>query len=224
MIECKNLTKIYNRGTPKEVVAIKEADITIAEGEFVLLMGPSGSGKSTLLSLIAALTRPTSGIVKVDGEIVSKLPEDFAALYRREKIGFVFQKFHLIEDMSVFENVALPLVPQGLTLKEIEYRVQEAMERFFISHKASQRVSKLSGGEQQRVAIARSMVHNPAIILADEPTANLDSALTKQFIDILASLKEERKTIIVATHDPRFLELKFVDRVLKVHEGYVCNA
>ena len=224
MIECSNLTKIYNKATPKEVKAIQNVNCTIADGEFVLLMGPSGSGKSTLLALIAALTRPTSGKVVVDGEIVSKLPEDFAALYRRQKIAFIFQKFHLLEDLSVFENVVLPLIPQNLSQKQIERKAYEVMKRFYIDHKAHVRVGKLSGGEQQRVAIARSMVNDPGIILADEPTANLDSTLTAQFIDILRELKAQGKTIVVATHDPRFLDIKEVDRVLQVSGGHVFNA
>ena len=224
MIECINLTKIYNLGTPREIKAIENVSCTIGDGEFVLLMGPSGSGKSTLLALIAALTRPTSGRVVVDKEIVSKLSEDFAALYRRRKVAFIFQKFHLLEDLTVLENVALPLVPHIHSRQDIEKRAFEVMRRFFIEHKAYEKVGKLSGGEQQRAAIARSMVFDPPIILADEPTANLDAKLSGQFIEILTDIKREGRTVVVATHDPRFLEVDEVDRVLEVREGHVFHS
>ncbi|MRI59059.1 MAG: ABC transporter ATP-binding protein [Epsilonproteobacteria bacterium] len=224
MIECKRLTKIYNKGTPKEVVALRDVECRVGDGEFVLLMGPSGSGKSTLLALMAALTRPTSGKVVVDGEVVSKLPEDFSALFRHQKIAFIFQKFHLLDDLSVLENVALPLIPYVRSQKEIEARARRVMERFLIDHKAHQKVGKLSGGEQQRVAIARSMINDPPIILADEPTANLDARLSEQFMQILRELKRDGRTIVVATHDPRFLRVDGVDRVLNVREGHVFDA
>ena len=220
MIELQNVSKIYNYGTPKAVVALEDVNLQIEKGELVLLMGPSGSGKSTLLSLIAALTRPTKGVVKVKNRIVSKLPDHFAALYRREWIGFIFQRFNLIEELSVLENVLLPLVPTSWSIARSEERAWEAMRRFAIEHKAHTQVSKLSGGERQRVAIARSLVLDPSIILADEPTANLDSALAKQFLDLLLQLHKRGKTIVVATHDPRFESLG-VDRIFKVEEGHV---
>ena len=220
MIELRDVSKIYNYGTPKAVVALEDVNLRIDKGELVLLIGPSGSGKSTLLSLIAALTRPTKGIVKVENKIVSKLPDHFAALYRREWIGFIFQRFNLIEELSVLENVLLPLVPTPLSIARSEERAWEVMERFAIEHKAHTQVSKLSGGERQRVAIARSLVLDPPIILADEPTANLDSTLAQQFLLLLEKLHEQGKTIVVATHDPRFESLH-VDRIAKVEEGHV---
>ena len=220
MIELRDVSKIYNYGTPKAVVALEDVNLYIGKGELVLLMGPSGSGKSTLLSLIAALTRPTKGVVKVESKIVSKLPDHFAALYRREWIGFIFQRFNLIEELSVLENVLLPLVPTPLSIATSEERAWEAMRRFAIEHKAHTQVSKLSGGERQRVAIARSLVLDPPIILADEPTANLDSTLAQQFLLLLEKLHEQGKTILVATHDPRFESLH-VDRIAKVEEGHV---
>ena len=222
MIELKNVSKIYNLGTPKEVVALKEVDLSIPKGEFVLLVGPSGSGKSTLLSLIGALTRPTSGSVIVDGEYVSKLPDHFAALYRRQKIGFIFQKFNLLEELSVLENVLLPLVPTDMPYESIKKRAQEVMKRFSIEHKSATPVSRLSGGEQQRVAIARSLINDPPIVLADEPTANLDSKLVDRFFKILKELQAQGKTLVVATHDPRFERLS-PDRIYEVREGHVLN-
>ncbi|NPA03368.1 MAG: ABC transporter ATP-binding protein [Epsilonproteobacteria bacterium] len=221
MIECQKVKKVYNLGTSKEVVALEEATFYIPKGSFTLLVGPSGSGKSTLLALIGALTRPTSGKVVVDGEIVSKLPEDFASLYRREKVGFIFQKFHLLEELSVLENVVIPLIPTSSPT--IYKKAQEVLKRFSIDHKAKSKVRKLSGGEQQRVAIARSLINDPKLLLADEPTANLDKRLTLEFIEILKELKGEGKTILLATHDPRFLELDFIDKILEVKEGYVIS-
>jgi len=220
MIECVNLRKVYNLNTPKEVVALKEANFKIPKGSLTLITGASGSGKSTLLALIGALTRPTSGKVIVDGEIVSKLPQDFASLYRREKVGFIFQKFHLIEELNALENVSLPLIP---TSQKSISRAKELLTQFGLASKLSQPVGKLSGGEQQRVAIARSLINNPPLLLADEPTANLDTKLTQEFIETLAWLKKEGKTILVATHDPRFLKLDFIDKVLEVKEGYVIS-
>ncbi len=221
IIKVEGVSKYYNLGTPKEVAALGDVTLQIAKGSLVLLMGPSGSGKSTLLSLIAALTRPTSGRVVVDGQIISKLPDRFAADYRREKIGFIFQKFNLLEDLSVFENVIVPLIPTATSLGRIEKMAKNVMERFFIAHKRDMMVRKLSGGEQQRCAIARALINDPPIILADEPTANLDSALSEQFMQILGELKREGKTIVVATHDPRFAQLSIVDRIYEVREGHV---
>ncbi|BCD61685.1 putative ABC transport system ATP-binding protein [Nitratiruptor sp. YY08-26] len=221
IISLEKVSKIYNLGTAKEVVALKDVSLQIKRSSLVLLMGPSGSGKSTLLSLIAALTRPTSGKVVVDGQTISKLPDRFAAAYRREKIGFIFQKFNLLEDLTVFENVIVPLIPTPTPLKELEQMAHAVMERFAIAHKKDMVVRKLSGGEQQRCAIARALIDNPPIILADEPTANLDSALTEQFLQILGQLKQEGKTIVIATHDPRFADLEIVDEIYEVREGNV---
>ncbi len=224
MIEVKNVTKIYNYKTSKEIKALEDVNLRIEDNELVLLMGPSGSGKSTLLSLMAALTKPTFGSVIVDGENISRLPDPFAALFRRAHIGFIFQKFNLLEDLTVFDNVVLPLIPDKIEAKELEKRAQKVMEHFSISHKATQKVAKLSGGEQQRVAIARAMINDPDIVLADEPTANLDAKLTKSFLETLRTLKEEGKTIVIATHDPRFEKLEIVDRIFEVKEGHVLNA
>ncbi len=219
IIVIKNVTKIYNYQTNKEVVALKDINLDIKKGEFVILMGPSGSGKSTLLSIIATLTKPTYGSVKVKDEILSKLPDRFAALFRRAHIGFIFQKFNLIEDLSVFDNVVVPLIPSNVPSKTIEEKAKKVMKDFSIFHKKETTVRKLSGGEQQRCAIARAMINDPEIILADEPTANLDSKLTKDFIEIMKKLKKEGKTIIIATHDPRFEKLIFVDKIVYISEG-----
>ncbi len=173
-----------------------------------------------MLSLIAGLSKPTNGEVIVDEKRVSKLPDNFASLYRREHIGFIFQKYNLIPTISVKENILLPLIPQNPSEDKVQELLKEVMKRFKIDHKSDNIVKNLSGGgEQQRVAIARSQINNPKIVIADEPTANLDKELSLHFIEILKELKSTNKTIVVATHDPLFFELDFVDRVIELQNG-----
>jgi len=219
MIELKNITKIYEINKNDKVTALNNINLTIKEGELVILKGPSGSGKSTILSLIAALSKPTSGEVIVDEKRISKLPDNFASIYRRDNIGFIFQKYNLIPTLSVKNNILLPLVPSNPNENEVEEKLKKSMKRFNISHKKDILVRNLSGGEQQRVAIARSQINDPKIIIADEPTANLDEKLSKHFIEILRELKSSNKTIIVATHDPLFFNLDFSDREIEISNG-----
>jgi len=219
MIRLEEITKIYESDNHEKILALESVSLTIKEGEVVILRGASGSGKSTILSLIAGLQKPTSGVVEVDGKKISKLSDEFATLYRRENIGFVFQKYNLISNITSFENTLLPLVPQNLHMKEVQKRVQDVMQLFSIWHKKDAIVKNLSGGEQQRVAISRACVNEPKIILADEPTANLDKALSLEFIDILKELKNQNRTLIVATHDPLFFGLDFVDKEIDISNG-----
>ncbi len=221
MIELKNITKIYDLNKNDQVVALKDINLSINEGELIVLKGSSGSGKSTILSLIAALNKPTSGEVIVDKKKISKLPDNFASVYRRDNIGFIFQKYNLIADISVKENILLPLIPLNPDTDELDEKLNLVMEKFKISHKKENLVKNLSGGEQQRVAIARANVNNPKIIIADEPTANLDEKLSLHFIEILKELKTAGKTIVVATHDPLFFDLDFVDREIQVSNGTI---
>ena len=214
MIQLKNLTKTYN-----EIIALNKINLQFNEGELIVLKGASGSGKSTILSLIAGLTKPTSGEVIVDNKQISKLTDNFASLHRRENIGFIFQKYNLIANLTAKENIALPLIPNNPDEKKLEQLLDDVMEKFHISHKKNIVVKNLSGGEQQRVAIARANINNPKIIIADEPTANLDEKLSLHFIEILKTLKQSNKTIIVATHDPIFFNLDFVDRIVEIHNG-----
>ena len=223
MIKLNNTTKIYEINKNNIVTAIKNIDLTINEGELIVLKGASGSGKSTILSLIAGLSKPTSGEVIVDNKRISKLPDDFLSLYRRENIGFIFQKYNLIPTLSVQDNILVPLVPNNPDEKYIEKRLQTVMEKFNILHKKDITVKNLSGGEQQRVAISRSMINDPKIIIADEPTANLDEKLSLDFIEILKQLKQTNKTIIVATHDPLFFDLDFVDRMVDMKNGKILS-
>ena len=216
MIQLKNITKIYN-----ETIALDNINLQFNEGELIVLKGASGSGKSTILSLIAGLTKPTSGEVIVDNKQISKLTDNFASLHRRENIGFIFQKYNLIANLSVKENIAVPLIPNNPDEKEFDKLLDAVMEKFHILHKKDNIVKNLSGGEQQRVAIARANINNPKIIIADEPTANLDEKLSLHFIEILKTLKQSNKTIIVATHDPIFFNLDFVDKIVEIHNGNI---
>lgn len=219
MIELKNLTKVFEVNKNNKTTALKDLNLYIKEGELIVIKGASGSGKSTVLSLIASLSKPTNGEVIVDKQRVSKLPDNFASLYRREYIGFIFQKYNLIPTLSVQENILLPLIPQNPDENEAKELLEKVMKKFKIEHKKENIVKNLSGGEQQRVAIARSQVNNPKIIIADEPTANLDKELSLHFIEILKELKSSNKTIIVASHDPLFFELDFVDRIIELSNG-----
>jgi putative ABC transport system ATP-binding protein len=221
VIELKDILKEYEVNAQNTVTALNGINLHVKEGEVVVLRGASGSGKSTILSLIAALSKPTSGEVIVDGDRISKLPDNFASEFRRSTIGFVFQKYNLIPSLSVKENIILPLVPMNLSEKEIEEKLLRVLRMFHIEHKEHQIVKNLSGGEQQRVAIARANINNPKIILADEPTANLDEKLSLHFIQMLKELKAEGKTIVVATHDPLFFGLDFVDREIEIYQGTI---
>lgn len=221
MIELKNISKIYSVGKSDKVTALDNVSLLLNEGEVVVLKGASGSGKSTILSLIAGLSKPTSGEVLVDKKRISKLPDHFLAQFRRENLGFVFQKYNLIPDLSVFDNIILPLVPNNPKANQVHQRVDEVLEMFHISKKKNIEVKNLSGGEQQRVAIARAMINDPKIIIADEPTANLDLKLSQVFCGIIKELKDKKKTIIIATHDPIFFDLEFVDRIIEVQNGTV---
>ncbi len=215
MIEIKNVSKIYDGN----IVALQDINLRFKEGELIILKGVSGSGKSTILSLIAGLSKPTLGEITVDKKKISKLPDHFAASYRRDNIGIVFQKYNLIPTLSVTENVLLPLFPLNLPRELMKEKSSNVLQKFSIEHKANVIVKNLSGGEQQRVAIARANINDPKIILADEPTANLDEKLSLEFIEILRELKSKKRTIIIATHDPLFFDLDIVDRTVSIEHG-----
>ena len=221
MIKLRDVSKIYELNKNSSVTALADVNLDIKEGELVVLKGASGSGKSNILSIIAALSKPTSGEVLVDGKKISKLLDNFASVYRRDNIGFVFQKYNLVPSLSVRDNILLPLVPLNLEESVAQEKLNVVMKLFAIEHKESAIVKNLSGGEQQRVAIARANVNSPKIILADEPTANLDEKLSLAFIEILRELKSLGKTIVIATHDPLFFGLDFVDREIEVHNGKI---
>jgi len=215
------VTKIYNQGKHNEVIPVKEASLNIEEGSAVVLKGPSGSGKTTLLSMIGCQIRPTYGEVIVNGKPVSKLPEKFANRHKRDHIGFVFQQFHLIPDLSVLDNVMLPMLPMGLPPSNRRKRAEQLLAEFDLKHRVRFKVKDLSGGEQQRVAICRSLANGGRLILADEPTAHLDGQLTADFLQYMADLKARGYTILIASHDPAVFENPFIDRVVDIKNGAI---
>ncbi len=201
MIELHRLTRTFVVGE-SEVRALREVSLTIGDGEYLAIMGPSGSGKSTLLHLLGLLDRPTSGSFRLDGVEVATLDERERARIRREKVGFVFQFFHLVPRMTAAQNVELPLVLAGVPPADRRRRVAAALEGFGIADRADHRPDELSGGQRQRVAIARATLHRPTLLLADEPTGNLDRATGAEVIEILEHLCDAGLTLIVVTHDP----------------------
>ena len=223
MIKIKKLNKIFYENTNKEFYALKDINLNIKKSSCVVLKGVSGSGKSTLLSLIATLQKPTSGEIVVENESIAKLPDFHASNFRARKIGFIFQSFNLFNELSVKDNISLPLIPLGFSQKQIDEKVINTLKLANILHKKDELVSNLSGGEKQRCAIARALVNNCEIILCDEPTANLDYENSKNFIEILKELKELKKTIIIATHDPIFDNLDFVDSEILIKNGQICE-
>ncbi len=218
IIEIEGLNKIIDTGNLQSLI-LKEINLRIYGGECIVLKGESGSGKTTLLSIIAGMDRPSSGRVMVAGELVSKLPDAHISHFRARKIGMVFQHFNLLEHLSAAENVMIPLIPLAANMQEVQKQTALSLELANIAHKANIETGRLSGGEKQRVAIARALVSNPDIILCDEPTANLDRENTLKFIEILTTLHQMGKTILVATHDPLFDTLPFPSRILPICDG-----
>ena len=221
MIKVKNLNKTFNENTKKEFKALKNINFEIQSSTCVIIKGVSGSGKSTLLSILGALLKPSSGSIEIDDENIAKLPDAHASQFRASKLGFIFQAFNLFNKLSVKDNISIPLVPQKYSQKQIEEKVNTAMNLANISHKKDELADNLSGGEKQRCAIARAFVNNPNIILCDEPTANLDLENSQQFIQILRELKKLKKTIIIATHDPIFENLDFIDQTINIKNGEI---
>ena len=220
MINLHGVSKTYNEGRPNEVTALRDIDLAIAAGVTVF-MGPSGSGKTTLLSLVGCMARPTTGRITLEGEVISSLPERFLTDLRRRRFGFVFQRFNLIRGLSVLENVMLPAAPLGEERAAVEARALARLEALGLSGKARMPVEVLSGGETQRAAIARALVNDAPVLIADEPTANLDTALTHRFLDIVAGLRAEGKTVILTSHDPRILAADPVTAVVEMQDGTI---
>jgi putative ABC transport system ATP-binding protein len=221
LILTEEVCKTYHSGRPDEVRAVVGASLRIERGEVAVLKGPSGSGKTSLLSLVGCMSRPTSGRIFVGGRDVAKLPEKFLTEVRRRTFGFIFQQFNLIRDISVLENVLLPLYPVEMPLAAMRKRAENLLDRLGLSGKRRIHAGKLSGGEQQRVAIARALVNEPEILVADEPTAHLDSRLAGELMAILGDLHEEGKTIVIATHDPFVFDHPLVGRTIAMHDGTI---
>jgi len=220
VIECKNVWKIYNPYTPAEVKALRGVNLSVKRGEFIAIMGSSGSGKSTLLHCIGCLDTPTRGKILIEGVDVSKLDEKELALLRRYKIGFVFQFFNLISNLTALQNVELPMVFAGVSQNKRRERAIELLKMVGLGKRLNHKPNELSGGEQQRVAIARALANNPSIILADEPTGNLDSRSGEEVMNIFVELnKNEGRTILIVTHEPYIA--KKAKRIVKIKDGKI---
>ena len=218
MIEVKNLSKVF-RTEEIETTALNNVSFSINKGEFVAIMGPSGCGKSTLLNVLGLLDNPSGGSYQLLGNEVATLRERERTNYRKGNIGFVFQSFNLIDELNVYENVELPLKYLNISSSERKRRVTEMLKRMNISHRAKHYPQQLSGGQQQRVAIARAVVANPQLILADEPTGNLDSRNGKEVMDLLCDLNKEGTTIVMVTHSQR--DASVAQRVINLFDGEI---
>lgn len=224
MIELADVHKVFNAGRHNELCAVKGIDLVIERGRATVLKGPSGSGKTTLLTIIGCLARPTRGRVRLEGRDISGLPERFLTELRRRTFGFVFQQYNLIKGLSALENVMVPAYPEGRPHGALKRAAVEALEGVGLGDRIEARAEWLSGGEAQRVAIARALINDPAYIIADEPTANLDSHLSGEFLAIVGRLKAQGKTVILTSHDPLVTEAAIVDRVIAMRDGATVEA
>ncbi|MBO5806637.1 MAG: ABC transporter ATP-binding protein [Bacteroidaceae bacterium] len=220
MITLKNIKKVF-KTEEIETWALQNVNLEVKKGEFVAIMGPSGCGKSTLLNILGLLDSPTEGTYMLDGKDVSHMSEDDRTDLRKGRLGFVFQSFNLIDELSVVENVELPLLYMGTPRKERRRLVDEVVERVAMSHRAKHFPAQLSGGQQQRVAIARAVISRPQIILADEPTGNLDSKHGKEVMELLKELHNEGTTIIMVTHSQH--DANYADRVINLFDGEIVS-
>ena len=218
MIKIENLSKVF-RTTEVETVALNSVNLEVKEGEFVAIMGPSGCGKSTLLNILGLLDNPTEGSYKLFGEEGAQLEEKQRTRMRKGKLGFVFQNFNLIDELNVSDNVELPLTYLGIKLTERKQMVKEMLRRMNISHRATHMPQQLSGGQQQRVAIARALITRPKLILADEPTGNLDSKHGKEVMDLLTELNREGTTVIMVTHSKH--DASYAHRIVHLFDGSI---
>jgi len=216
MITLKEITKVY-RTKVMETLALEDVELHIEKGEFVSVMGPSGCGKSTLLNIIGVLDEPTSGKVILDGEEIESYDDKRVANLRNRKVGFIFQSFHLVKELDTFDNVELPLIYRKMPKSERKERVSEALELVGLSNRMRHYPSQMSGGQSQRTAIARAIVGNPEILLADEPTGNLDSKMGGEIMDILSNLNEKGTSIVMVTHDESLA--RETGRIIRLFDG-----
>jgi putative ABC transport system ATP-binding protein len=221
MIDLEQVTKVFNKGNTSECVAIDGISLSIDAHKITVLKGPSGSGKTTALSIIGAMTKPTSGRVRIFGDEITSLPERFLSRIRRRSFGFIFQQFNLIKGVTALENVMIPAYPSGEKHRILRSRALDLLDLFNLAHKATSRIEWLSGGEAQRITIARALMNNPEIIIADEPTAHLDTKLSTEFMEIMARLNGEGKTILIASHDPLVYGSSVVERLIEFRDGRI---
>ncbi|MGG4215976.1 ABC transporter ATP-binding protein [Paenibacillus sp. FSL L8-0638] len=218
VIQIEDLKKVYHVGD-QEIHALREVQLDIADGDFVAIMGPSGSGKSTMMNVIGCLDLPTSGQFYLDGYSILDAREDELAIIRNQKIGFVFQKFHLLPRSTALENVELPMIYAGIPVKERRLRAMEALTSVGLGDRMNNRPNELSGGQQQRVSIARALVNNPVILLADEPTGALDSKTSVEIMGIFQRLNDQGKTVVLVTHDQEVAE--YAKRLIHFRDGRI---
>lgn len=221
VIELSTVSKVFHQGRPNECPALREINLTLECQGVTVFKGPSGSGKTTLLTLIGALARPTRGRITLDGRLISNLPERFLTEVRRHTFGFVFQQFNLIRGLTVLDNVMLPAYPLGRPHEELVSAAQALLERFGLAEKAASQVEWLSGGEAQRTALARALINNPTMIIADEPTAHLDSARSREVLTLLAELAAQDRAVFISSHDPLVFEAIPVNRVIELQDGRI---
>ncbi|BCA84868.1 ABC transporter ATP-binding protein [Enterococcus saigonensis] len=216
MLQVENLRKIY--GETMKYEALKGIDLTVNDGEFIGIMGPSGSGKSTFLNLVATIDEPSSGKILLNGKDPHQLNQEEIAAFRRNQLGFVFQSFNLLPTLTVEENIVLPLTLDGEKVAVMKRQVKEVATRLGIGNLLKKRIAEISGGQAQRVAVARAMIHQPELVLADEPTGNLDTKSSKDVMGLLQQLNEEEKaTILMVTHDP--LAASYCERIVFIKDG-----
>jgi len=221
MIVLEKVRKVFNQGRPNELVAVADASLSIDASKVTVLKGPSGSGKTTLLSIIGCMTRPTAGRIHLADREITSLPERFLTAVRGETFGFIFQQFNLIRGITALENVMIPAYPKGERYSALKGRAMSLLAMFNLAAKAASKAEWLSGGEAQRVAIARALINNPSIIIADEPTAHLDTKLSGEFMEIMAGLHREGRTIVIASHDPIVYNSPLVDRTVEMRDGKI---
>lgn len=221
MISVRNVTKTFNSGRPDEFSAVRDLSLEMRFEETTAFVGPSGSGKTTLLSMVGCMARPTAGRIFLNEQEITSLPERFLTRIRRSTFGFVFQHHNLIRGLTVLENVMVPAYPVGEPFPVLRKRGIDTLERLNLKERADAKVEWLSGGEAQRVAIARAMINRPAVIIADEPTAHLDTKLSYDFMSIMRDLKSAGTAIIVASHDPIVYGCDLVDRVVEMRDGQI---
>jgi putative ABC transport system ATP-binding protein len=224
MIQIMDVRKVFNMGRPSEFVAIDGVSLHIDFGKVTVLKGPSGSGKTTLLSILGCMARPTSGRIMLRDREITSLPERFLTEIRCRTFGFIFQNLNLIKGITAIENVMIPAYPSGEKYARLKERAIQLLETFDLARKAASKVEWLSGGEAQRVTIARALINNPEVVIADEPTAHLDTKLSKELMDIVKKFRDEGKTILIASHDPIVHDAKMVDRVIAMRDGKIVDS
>ncbi|GLI33794.1 ABC transporter ATP-binding protein [Desulforhabdus amnigena] len=224
MIHLNAVRKVFNAGKPNEFVALRGITMSIDAHQVIALTGPSGSGKTTLLSILGCMARPSAGRITLMDREITSLPERFLAEIRRGTFGFIFQQYNLIKGITVLENVMIPAYPTGERYASLKIRALKLLDIFGLVNKSSSKIEWLSGGEAQRVAISRALINDPPVIIADEPTAHLDTKLSREFMAILGDLKEEGKTILIASHDPIVHEAAVVNRVVAMRDGELVDS